>query len=203
MTGIGLGLAAAAIAVLELDATAAGQFMASRPLIIGPTLGIVLGNPALGACLGAFYELLGLNDPPVGGRLPLNATVAVSSALFLALGTPGVPAEIAFPAGAVLGWGQRRLEERFRASRGRLGPLVDQRLNRGLDPGLGRLALCEMAKQAAATFSVMLFALWLGSQGGKLSAWVPGRVLSGLRVGLAFLPWLAGASLLRSFKVAL
>ena len=148
------------------------------------------------------YELLSLNDLPVGGHLPLNVTVALSAALFCALGTPAAAPEIAFPGGALAGWAHRRLEEFLRRSRGRVGELVDQRLIRGSNPALLRLAGLELAKQAAMTFFVLTSAISFAVLWGRLGLEVPGVLQSGLKTGFAVLPWLALASLIRAFKVA-
>jgi mannose/fructose/N-acetylgalactosamine-specific phosphotransferase system component IIC len=54
-----------------LDGTAAGQFMISRPLVVGVLAGMLLGDPLTGILTGAILELLHLGALPVGGaRLP-------------------------------------------------------------------------------------------------------------------------------------
>jgi mannose/fructose/N-acetylgalactosamine-specific phosphotransferase system component IIC len=75
-----LAAAAAVLAAVELDASHAGQLMISRPLVLGPLIGLAFGQPGLGLGLGALYELFGLEEIPVGGHVPLNATVAAGAA---------------------------------------------------------------------------------------------------------------------------
>jgi PTS system mannose-specific IIC component len=70
--------------LLGLDATAVGQFMASRPIVAGVLTGWLLGDPALGMGIGAILELYLLVSFPTGGsRFPEGSTatvVAVASA---------------------------------------------------------------------------------------------------------------------------
>ena len=43
--------------LLALDATSVGQFMISRPLVVGVLAGVVVDQPLLGATIGAILEL--------------------------------------------------------------------------------------------------------------------------------------------------
>lgn len=192
------GLAAAAVAVLELDATAAGQFMVSRPIVLGPFLGAVLGDLSLGSRLGALCELFSVSERPLGAHLPPNATVAAAAAVLLALGPSQAHAELAFPAGLAAGWLHARVEGALR--RGRGGFQVDKRLVRGEDLGLGRLAALEMGKQAVMTFVVLTAALLAGPWLSLLWAGLAQTSAAGLRLGLDLAPWIGLAALLRSFR---
>lgn len=91
--------------VLGLDATAVGQFMASRPLVAGALSGWILGDPVLGAAIGAVLELYLLVSFPIGGsRFPESATatvVAVASAAPFD-GVGAIPIAVAVG----LAWGQ-------------------------------------------------------------------------------------------------
>jgi len=91
--------------LLGLDATAVGQFMASRPLVSGVLAGWVLGEPALGIEIGAILELYLLVAFPTGGaRFPEGSTatvVAVASAASFD-GAGAIPLAVAVG----LVWGQ-------------------------------------------------------------------------------------------------
>jgi mannose/fructose/N-acetylgalactosamine-specific phosphotransferase system component IIC len=91
--------------LLALDATSAGQFMVSRPLISGTVTGWALGDAATGLVVGALLELYLLVSFPSGGaRFPEGATatvVAVASAT-AAAGTGAVALGVAIG----LVWGQ-------------------------------------------------------------------------------------------------
>jgi mannose/fructose/N-acetylgalactosamine-specific phosphotransferase system component IIC len=194
-------LCAAAAAVLELDAAMACQFMVSRPIVLGPLLGFFLGQPGLGAGLGVICELFTLEELPVGSWLPLNASVAVATALILSSGPAPVPPELALPVGLAAGLAHKRIEAVLRRRRAKLNALVAGRLERAEEPGLGRLALGELARQAATTF--LLLAVLLACRGLVRGAWSasPDALRSGLRFGYAVAPWPGLWSLLRSFKV--
>ncbi len=97
-------LVAAIGGALALDATSAGQFMVSRPLVAGALTGWVLGDPAQGLLIGAVLELYLLVSFPSGGsRFPEGPTatvVAVATAGAMA-GPGSVPTGVAM--GLVLG----------------------------------------------------------------------------------------------------
>lgn len=91
--------------VLALDATSAGQFMVSRPLVAGAIAGWVMGEPALGLSIGALLEIYLLVSFPTGGsRFPEGSTgTVVAVAAASAVDSPAaVPGAVAFG----LVWGQ-------------------------------------------------------------------------------------------------
>jgi mannose PTS system EIIC component len=60
------------LAFLSLDVSAVGQFMVSRPIVVGPLVGWVCGHPDIGLEMGALIELIWIGDLPVGAHLPLD-----------------------------------------------------------------------------------------------------------------------------------
>ncbi len=87
-----LGIAFAG-GVIGLDRTAAGQVMVSQPIVAGPVVGWMLGQPAVGIIVGAALELIWVLDIPVGTFVPADATIGTVSATAIAvLGAPaGAP----------------------------------------------------------------------------------------------------------------
>ncbi len=61
--------------LLSLDTTAVGQFMVSRPIVVGPLVGWMLGDVGLGLAVGALVELIWISDLPVGAHLPIDLTL--------------------------------------------------------------------------------------------------------------------------------
>jgi len=57
---------------LSLDVTALGQFMVSRPIVVGPLVGWFLGHPNIGLEMGALIEMIWIGDLPVGAHLPMD-----------------------------------------------------------------------------------------------------------------------------------
>ena len=53
-------------ALVELDTVHVGQWLVSRPILLGPALGALCGAPWLGLGGGALIELFCLDGLPVG-----------------------------------------------------------------------------------------------------------------------------------------
>lgn len=73
-------------AVLWMDRVFMFQIMLSRPLIMAFLIGLAMGDIKTGLLVGASYELLWLNAPPVGAYLPNDESfctaVSVPAAVF-------------------------------------------------------------------------------------------------------------------------
>ncbi|HNR50286.1 MAG TPA: PTS sugar transporter subunit IIC [Deltaproteobacteria bacterium] len=67
---VSIVLSVVAGSLLWLDRVFVFQFMISRPIILSPLLGLIMGNVTIGLLVGASLELLWLNAPPVGAYLP-------------------------------------------------------------------------------------------------------------------------------------
>lgn len=201
LPGLPLFAAAAVVAVIELDAASACQVMLCRPAVFGPALGAAFGQAELGTGLGALWELLTLDQSPLGGHLPVNATAAAGTCLLLCLGARGVAPEAALACGAIAGWAHRRLESALRRRRASCARACEAKLASGRAPGFGFTAARELGLQAAMTFLVLSAALcvrpWLAS------AWpgAPGALQSALRVGMAACPWIGCVALARALRV--
>ena len=75
--------------ILGLDRTAALQIMISRPLVAGPLVGLLLGDPASGLTIGMLLELLWLCRLPVGANIPHDDTQVTVGATTLAIALNG------------------------------------------------------------------------------------------------------------------
>ncbi|MBI5241374.1 MAG: PTS sugar transporter subunit IIC [Elusimicrobia bacterium] len=193
---------AALVAVLELDAVQVGQFMFSRPLVLGPLLGLLFGAPQIGLALGLCCEFLSLDDVPVGARLPLNAAVAVGAALLLTCSPRPLPVPAALPVGLAAGWLHARVEAVLRGRRQTLCGEAESRLRGGGAPPWGRLLGQALSEQAAATFAVLLACLLLA--GPALNAlWflVPRSLAAGLDLGWRLAPWLGLGMALHALRM--
>jgi mannose/fructose/N-acetylgalactosamine-specific phosphotransferase system component IIC len=65
-----------AAGVLGVDATAAFQVMASRPMVAGGVAGWLVGDLGTGLATGSLVELLWMGGVPVGSLVPPDGTVA-------------------------------------------------------------------------------------------------------------------------------
>jgi mannose/fructose/N-acetylgalactosamine-specific phosphotransferase system component IIC len=72
-------------ALLWLDRVFIFQFMVSRPLIMGPLVGFIMGDVRTGIIIGASLELLWLNAPPVGSYLPNDESFCTAVAVPVAV----------------------------------------------------------------------------------------------------------------------
>ncbi len=73
------------IGLINLDVYAIGQIMISRPVVIGPIVGLGLGDVMSGLIIGAFIELLYLYVIPVGVVVPPNCSIitGISTVLYI------------------------------------------------------------------------------------------------------------------------
>lgn len=190
-------LAAAAVSIIELDAASIGQFMISRPLVVGPALGSALGRVDTGLLVGSLVELLGLDEQPVGGHLPINGTVAAAACLLLALGPSRLPLALAFPAGLFLGWAHGQGESFLRQERAKFCHAAQESFDKGGVPRFGAFSAASLSKQAC--WTGLLLAVTIGLFGpalGRLWTLVPPTIKAGLNFGLMACPSLAAAGLL-------
>ena len=193
---------AALVALLELDAVQVGQFMVSRPLVLGPLLGLLFGAPGTGLVLGLCCEFLSLDDVPVGDRLPLNAAVAVAAALLLTRSPRPLPVAAALPVGLAAGWAHQKIETALRYRRQALCRIAERSVQDGGTPPWGRLFGRALGEQAVATFSVLLVAICVaGPFLGGLWWRVPHGVLAGLDLGWRLAPWLGLGVALYALRV--
>ncbi|MBZ0253498.1 MAG: PTS sugar transporter subunit IIC [Candidatus Methylomirabilis sp.] len=65
--------------VLFLDRTAVGNVMISRPIVAGPAMGLLVGEPWAGLWVGALFEMLWIGAAPIGAFLPPDDTPATGA----------------------------------------------------------------------------------------------------------------------------
>ncbi len=194
--------AALFLSLVELDRHA-GAFMLSRPLVIGPVMGLAFGQIEIGAAIGVLMELLSLESVPLGASLAPNATVAVSTALLLSLGAKPVPISFSLPLGLAAGWLFRSVETRIGSNRARLAREADKCLESGREPAYGQLVLAGLTAQALVTAACLLLVV-LALRPALFWAWpyTPVLVQKGLTFAFAVLPILALATMINSLRPA-
>lgn len=65
-------------AIVEVDIYGIGQTQISRPIVVGPIMGLVLGDVQSGVMIGATLEMMYLGTIAVGASIPPNATAATA-----------------------------------------------------------------------------------------------------------------------------
>lgn len=157
---IAVGLSAVVGALLWLDRVYAFQLMLSRPIVIGPVLGVIMGDLPVGVAVGAALELLWLNAPPVGAYLPMDesfcaAAVTPAAAVAASYLTGSSAAGLALFAGLPFVLAGRSLDAYLRT------------LNEGLIPestvNIEQKIQLSMAKALARSFAFGFLALAVSS----------------------------------------
>ena len=188
------------VALLECDAVLVGQWMVSRPLILGPSLGLLCGDLRMGLSLGVLCELFSLDRAPVGSSIPFNAPVAAGCAVLLCAGPDAVPIPLAFPAGLALGFGHRSAESALRIWRARLAHDAAESLEARGEIDWGRIHLSSVGTHAAMT-AAFVFAAVAVSGPALSAAWdvLPDLAQRGLQYALDAAPFIGLAALMHAF----
>ena len=161
---LGAGMAV----LLGLDRTAALQIMISRPLVAGPAVGLLLGDPLTGLTIGMLLELLWLCRMPVGASIPHDDTQVTVGATTLAIALSGVVGRgvgltlcallVALPLGKI---GQV-VERTVRSSNQRLQAAAQLSLNHGGGPVIERLHLLGLGHFALGALTTYLAIVLIG-----------------------------------------
>ena len=120
-------------ALLWLDRYQIGQIMISRPIVVGPIIGVALGDIPLGLAVGVLFEVLWLRRPPIGGFIAPDVTfsTAIASAVAIIvknqfyLDTPAL-ALLSFMLFMPLSFVGSKLDLLLRMGLGKLAPLTEQ-----------------------------------------------------------------------------
>jgi mannose/fructose/N-acetylgalactosamine-specific phosphotransferase system component IIC len=163
-------LCAVAGALLWLDRVYAFQFMVSRPIVMGPVLGLIMGDLPVGIAVGAALELLWLNAPPVGAYLPMDesfCTAAVTPAAAVAASYLSGPSAVglALFAGLPFVLGGRTLDTYIRNRNQELIPDSAQDIERKISASMWKaiirsfvLGLAALGASSAILCAVMVIA---------------------------------------------
>ena len=181
---------AALLPIIELDGALVGQFMLARPLVVGALFGLALGEPMEGLTMGAVIEAFSTEEPPVGGRVPLNATVAAGVGVLV----PLAPA-LALPVGLLAGWAHARGEQAVRQRRSALGARAET--GESWASVIGRSLGLQAAWTAAVT---ALFLLAVAPAAAWAWRLLPEAARVGAGLAWTVAPWLAVAVLLKAFR---
>jgi mannose/fructose/N-acetylgalactosamine-specific phosphotransferase system component IIC len=183
-------------ALLELDNFRFGQFMVSRPIVLGPILGWFLGDAGRGALLGAAVEALTLESLPIGPKVPINGTIAACAAVWVAFAAdaPG----FGLAGGLALGWAFAWSETGLRSLFSRVNAAFEEAWRQGKPAPAGLVLWAATAAHACWSFASLLL-------GARLLEWAAvsakgTRVLDGFETAMTILPVLAFAALLTALR---
>lgn len=185
------------------------QAMISRPVVVGPVIGLALSEPFTGLVIGAFIELLWIDRSPVGLYIPPNdsiATVLATAGAILAGRESGHPPRelVALAILLFLPFGilAQRVDIWIIKTNDRLSERAVEYARLGDIKGLAREHLRGLVKVFAGAFVIILVCL---APGVSILEWVfpilPERILRALSYAYFFIPILGIAVALNTIKL--
>ena len=206
-----LALAAAAAGLvaglLAVERKGALQLMLSRPIVLAPVLGYILGDADGGLLLGVPLELLTLGGVSLGAAIPENeaalagalTALVVPAGLRLGSGVDEPLAALGLLLVAPVGWLGQKLE---RFAEGRNTALVERarvRLAAG-DPSGTRLNLRGLVLPFLFGAGLVALAVLLSPALVAVRRVCPSRLVSGLELGWHLVWALSAATAIRAIR---
>ncbi len=192
-------LMCAFLALLELDTTYLGQFLFSRPIVVGSIAGYLTGDFFLGIQLGIFTELIYLDFIPIGGIVPPSGAVSVSVAVLMAHYFR-MDVYFAFFTGIVCGIFFGIIEKQIRKLRSRLLPFVERQIIENKQSA-GSFMIESLIFEYLAVFAFLLVATTiLGPAFGFINAYIPENLHIAFKFSYFVVPWVGFAILFISFS---
>lgn len=192
-------LMCALLAFLELDTTYFGQFLLSRPIVVGSIAGYLTGDLFLGIQLGIFTELIYLDFIPVGGIVPPSGAVSVSVAVLMAHYFK-MDIYFAFFTGIVCGIFFSIIEKQIRKLRTRLLPIVEREIVEN-KRSAGSFIIESLTFEYLAVFAFLLVATtMLGPAFSLINFYIPEKLHIAFKFSYFVVPWVGFAILFISFS---
>ena len=216
MSSTELALLAGLGAILFLDRWPALHTMVSRPIVVGPLVGLVLGAPAEGALWGAAFEAAFLGVLPVGAARTPDAALAalVGTVVALTGRAEGLhPAGLAVAAAFAAARLGEAVDRLHRGWNGRVAEHVRRSVAGGDFGAPGRAVAGALARGAG--LGALQTALALGAgllalralEGTAWAGWLPAPAVGAAALAMAAAEGLrlfvAGAASLRAASASL
>ena len=177
---------------------ATGTNLIQRPIVIGPLVGLVLGDLKLGVEVGAALELAFLGQYSVGAFIPPNVIVGGVLGTAFAI-TTGGGAEIAFTMAFPIALLAQAIDNvLFSIVRPMMGNLADKFAAKGNVKAITMIHMGTGFITCTVLFLITFFGFWLGSsQMQAVVDAIPAVVTSGLSIACGILPAMGFAMLAR------
>lgn len=178
--------------------TALGTSMIQRPIVLGPLVGLVLGDLETGLIIGANLELLFMGAISVGAYIPPDVITAGVLATAFAI-TTGSGLETAYALAMPIGLAALGIKNVFYAITPMILPLADKGAEVG-DDGKIKLTyvLMGMVGKTVWTFTLSFVAFYFGSAAVTAALdMVPSFVFDGMGIAANILPAMGFAMLMR------
>ena len=186
------------IAAIGLCDYCTGTSMIQRPVVLGPLVGLVLGDFTQGVIIGASIELAFMGVMYIGGAMPVNALAGgvIATAVAIKSGT-GVEAAlaIAMPIGALFAM----LDSVYYIIVQFIVQKMDKACEEGNPKRMSQLHFTAFGIWAALYLVATTVTVHFGSELiGNLYSMLPEVILTGIAAGTKLLPALGFALLLNS-----
>ena len=178
--------------------TALGTSYIQRPIVLGPLVGLVLGDLETGLIIGANLELLFMGAISVGAYIPPDVITGGVLATAFAIST-GSGLEAAYALAMPIGLAALGIKNVFYAILPLILPMADRGAKEGNDGKIKlTYVLLGLFGKTIWTFTLTFFAFYLGSDAvtAALNS-VPSFVFDGLGIAAGILPAMGFAMLMR------
>lgn len=205
-TALTIALTVATGALLSIERKALAQLMLARPIVVGPLLGALLGDPAIGLAIGIPLELYFLANASYGASTPDHETWTALFAAGVATGATGAgtPTFVALPLAAFLALPLaplgRRLERALEHSNERLLDQARTALETGNPGRASRRALPSLIPVGLVGAGITFVGIVLGPVVGRLAQELPSSVQNGLSLSWALFSGVCAALALRAIR---
>lgn len=178
-----------------------GDCQFERPIVLGPLVGLLMGDVSTGLTVGATLELVFMGAQAIGGSVPSNVAIAsvLGTAVAVSSGTGlenallvAIPAAVVCSTFEVLGKTVCSL----------LCPAIDKCVEKGNTKGISAIVWVGNLIHFLIYFMPTFLALYFGVEViTTLSSAIPGNVMAGIKAIGALLPALGFGLLLNSLSV--
>lgn len=186
-------------ALIELDNVYAGQFMLARPSVTGLILGVFFGDFTLAVQLGIFFELMYLDNMPMGGIVPPSGVISVTTAFIFAHFTQ-TDVAFAFLWGLTAGVLYARIEMKLRNMRSSWTEKIEEELP--LNPSAVNKWVAKGITQqfAVGMFFMLIYVGFVLSFIEGLWTVMPVSFKEGIKLAYFAIPWMGLTMLVRSLR---
>jgi len=159
-------------AFLSIDVRTIGGTMLSRPLVVAPLTGLLLGDAKTGFMVAYFIELVWVGMLPVGAYLPVEVLPVTVVSVYLAsayIHTPGLGSSsesiimfciiISIPVGFMSRW----LESHIRELNSRLSDYLDREMQEERIPNVEMIQYMNIAVTLLKGFLVCFIPIFFGN----------------------------------------
>jgi mannose/fructose/N-acetylgalactosamine-specific phosphotransferase system component IIC len=197
--GIGMAFVLSIVAgLVYIQRRMFGDMQLERPIVVGPLVGLILGDLKTGLAVGASFELIFMGAAAIGGAVPPNIVIAAVLGTSFAITTgKGIEAALVVAVPAAL------VATTFELFAKTVSPIfahgADKYAREGNARGISLMVmlgnLLHFLAYAVPTFVALYFG---GSSVATLTSAIPGPVMNGIKAAGNLLPALGFGLLLNS-----